>query len=164
MATLMDILKTTRNIHYRIYIANRDCLMFESYFKHHSSYVFNTFDTNVKYFGDNGFCDDVRSFGYKNPAFDEETAKMIECLGNYEVISLETDEFVPCNIIRKPGAQSSIDYLGIPIDCLNIFIAPAESLRDECPRCYRAIFDQESGVRCFDPVDAECAKCTGVRK
>ena len=160
MATLIDILKITRNIQYRVYVSNRDCLIFESFFEHHSSYVFGTFDVNTEYYGDNRYCDFVESAGYKNVACDTETKEFLDYFGDYEVCCLEIGSFIPTNRYAEP-AGTRIAHVGDSANCLNIFIFPKGSVDGECSRCYRAAFDTEGGLWCRDESDPRCSECRG---
>lgn len=133
MMTLKEFLeKVNFHEHYRIYQPNRDCLIFESYFKVHSPYRFKkgisfTEQFQDDYFNNNEFCDDVRLC--KEP--DDETKEFLERFGNYEVIGLECGAFRPCNMHEGEDGNLKIDYykedplrpgLADYINCFNVFI------------------------------------------
>ena len=95
MLTLKEFLKINWHEHYRIYHPNRDCLIYESYREVHSPYYFDEEDehrTNLKYWSNNGYCDNI----YQYPEVtDAETEKFLKRFGDYEVFSLEIDGFRP---------------------------------------------------------------------
>lgn len=82
MMTLNEFIKDVNfHEHYRIYQPNRDCLIFESYYKVHSPYTFTEdggIGFNDNYWDDNDFCDDVRH--YKE--LDEETKTFLKDSAN----------------------------------------------------------------------------------
>lgn len=132
MITLREFLeKVNAHEHYRIYQPNRDCLIFESYFKIHSPYSFDInggigISINNRYFDDNDFCDDVRHI----KPFDEETKRFLNRFGGYEVFSIECSSFRPHKVYRREDGKLEIDYLEEDplkpscdyINCFNIFI------------------------------------------
>lgn len=120
--------------HYRIYQPNRDCLIFESYFKIHSPYTFKQTDDidswyQMDYYDNNDYCNDVY-FGH----LDEETEIFLERFGNYIVCSLECSTFRPRKMYKgeddkihfeykRDSVRPHIDYL----ECFNVFIIPPHS-------------------------------------
>ena len=121
------ITKINANEHYRIYQPNRDCLIFESYFKVHSPYDFSTdsLELNSNYWKNNDYCDDV----YKR-VMDKETKVFLKRFGKYQITHIEIGEFKPCNyrtinnenVIEetKSASRPDSEYL----TCFNIFIVP----------------------------------------
>ena len=132
MMTLREfITKINANEHYRIYQPNRDCLIFESYFKVHSPYYFdkrhNIYDFNKNYFENNKYCNDV----YKVKKLDKETKAFLNRFGDYVVYHLECGSFKPYNITTTESGGCHLeevqdefrpdnDYLL----CFNVFIIP----------------------------------------
>ena len=98
------IKKVNINEHYRIYQSNKDCLIFESYFKIHSPYKFENedYEFNNKYYDENDYCDNV----YKRK-LDKETKIFLKKFGKYEITHLE------CGIFRE-----------FDLPCFNVFIVP----------------------------------------
>lgn len=130
MMTLREFLeKVNFHEHYRIYQPNRDCLIFESYFKIHSPY---NFDKNIKepedfwnkeYYEDNMFCNDVREC----KEMDDETKAFLDKYGDYEVFSLECGGFMPANRIKGKWESVKIesgDFDKFPdgLPCFEVFI------------------------------------------
>ena len=132
MMTLKEfITKVNFHEHYRIYQPNRDCLIFESYFKVHSPYYFdkkhNIYDFNKKYYEDNMYCNDI----YKSKKLDKETKAFLNRFGDYVVISLECSSFKPYNIMATESGgcrlEEAHDEFRPDCDCLscfNVFIVP----------------------------------------
>jgi hypothetical protein len=132
MMTLREFIeKVNFHEHYRIYQPNRDCLIFESYFKVHSPYYFDKEHEdkrewfNHDYYNNNDYCDDV----YKVDIYDEETKTFLDRFGNYEVFSLECSSFKPCKMYRDKNEDLKIEYLEDErypghdyIGCFNVFI------------------------------------------
>ena len=128
MLTLKEFIsKINCREHFRVYQTNRDCLIFESYFKVHSPYFFDKkhkpFDYNKKYYEENGYCDDV----YNNK-LDKETKEFLKEFGDCEVFSLECSGFRP-SYMHKVNGELKIDYVEdahMPnreyLNCFNIFI------------------------------------------
>lgn len=135
MMTLREFVeKVNCREHFRVYQPNRDCLIYESFFKVHSPYFFNEKQQreegfNVQYYADNKFCDDVRlRSSYDH---DEETRLFLEKFGDYEVFGIECSSFKPCDILTDANGKIHINYYdGDPlrpgagdwIPCFNIFI------------------------------------------
>lgn len=132
MLTLREFLEEVNaHEHYRIYLPNRDCLLFESYFKVHSPYYFDGKEEHLlklkdEYWENNDFCDDVRHC----KEFDKETKELLDRYGNYKVHSLECSGFRPKKVYKGDNDKIKVDYLeGDPlrpnseyIDCFNVFI------------------------------------------
>ena len=114
--------------HYRVYLPNRDCLIFESYFKIHSPYYFNKDGTddwfNENYYSNNTYFDGV----YKTKKLDEETKIFLDRFGDCEIFSLEIGSFRPCKIVNKDNSNLKIEYVvdenrpGTYLNCFDIFI------------------------------------------
>ena len=117
--------------HYRIYQPNRDCLIFESYYKVHSPYYFDGKEEHLlklkdEYWTDNAFCDDVRLC----KELDEETKELLDRYGNYKVHSLECSGFRPSKMYTDAKGELRIEWLDDDplrpgqeyIDCFNVFI------------------------------------------
>ena len=126
MLTLKEfITKINAGEHYRIYQPNRDCLIFESYFKIHSPYKFETddYEFNINYFENNNYCDDI----YQTRALDKETKIFLKRFGKYVVTHLEIGEFRPCNLkansnVEDARSESRPNREVLP--CFNVFIVP----------------------------------------
>ena len=130
MLTLKDFLE---NIcfyeHYRVFSPNRDCLIFESYFEHHSHYRFDEgnegawLNLNDAYYKDNHFSDKVR----KTREFDEETKLFIKKYGKYRIFRMETGQFYPVDMSYGTlfGDPPKFKLISPnPILCFNIYILP----------------------------------------
>jgi hypothetical protein len=130
MMTLNEFIKEVNfHEHYRIYQPNRDCLIFESYYKVHSPYTFTDeggIGLNDNYWDDNDFCDDVRL--YKE--LDEETKTFLKRFGEYKVFSMECSGFRPSKMYKNENGELRIEWLDDDplrpgqeyIDCFNVFI------------------------------------------
>lgn len=131
MMTLREfITKVNFYEHYRIYAPNRDCLIYESYFKVHSPYYFDkehetSLELNKQFYQDNDYCDSVR----KSKELDEETKLMLERYGDYLVFSMECSSCCPRRIYtdandclhfeqKEDPSQPGCATLG----CFNLFI------------------------------------------
>lgn len=129
------ILRAGRGQHYRIYQPNRDCLIFESFRKVHSPYIFRDysrrhklFNYNKDYWDNNPFCDDVRHY----KPLDTETKVLLKKFGNYKVFRIEASGFRPMNFNKDADGNLKITYIDEDplrpgfeekyIDCLDIFI------------------------------------------
>lgn len=129
MMTLREFVEKV-NFHeqFRVYQPNRDCLIYESYFKVHSPYYFDDkhecCETNWQYWNDNPYNRDV----YLMKDFDEETKVFLDKFGNYEVFSLECSGFRPIYMHTVDGKLVIDDVKdeGMPhrdyLDCFNVFI------------------------------------------
>lgn len=134
MLTLREFITNMRSHeHYRVYQPNRDCLVFESYFKVHSACLFNKetaitkkwYYFNDKYYKDNDFCDDART----TRPIDEETEAFLEIFGDHEVIRLDCSSFRPYKMWQDANGKLQFDYSNDPmrphndyIECFDIFI------------------------------------------
>ena len=114
MITFRDFLKANWHEHYRIYQPNRDCLIFESFRQVHSLYFFKEEDNkdnaliNVKYYSDNGYCDNV----YQYPEIiDKETETLLEVFGGYEVFSIEIGSFFPQIMYTDENNQLQVEKI-----------------------------------------------------
>ena len=141
MMTLREFVeKVNFHEHYRVYQPNRDCLIYESYFKVHSPYFFDNAHEeahewfNSAYYDNNDFCDDVRHA----KELDEETKTFLEKFGDYIVFSLECGCFRPVKMYKGEDGDLKFEYFTDPlrpnlqyneyIDCFNVFIIPANTL------------------------------------
>lgn len=113
--------------HYRVYLPNRDCLIFESYFRIHSPYDLETdsTDLNKDYWDNNYYCDDV--YVLREP--DEQTKAFLNKYGDCEIFSLEIGGFKPCNLKKcKDGGvtvESVTDRMhpySNYLNCFDVFI------------------------------------------
>ncbi len=131
MLTLREFLEEINAYEqYRIYQPNRDCLIFESYYKVHSPYTFGedgSIGFNNKYWDNNDYCDDVR----KRKEFDDETKTFLARFGDYKVSSLECSETLPRTMYRDVNGDLHIEEVTDElnpnkeyINCFNIFIIP----------------------------------------
>ena len=129
MLTLREFLEEINAYEqYRIYQPNRDCLIFESYYKVHSPYIFGedgSIGFNNKYWDNNDYCNDVR----KTKEFDDETKAFLARFGGYKVQSIECSSVCPRKIYTdeegKFHIEEAIDELNPNkdyINCFNIFI------------------------------------------
>lgn len=176
MITLREFLKMIRDEQYRIYQPNRDCLIFESYFKIHSPYYFDNEKDHVlslkdDYWDNNDYCRGVYEKAYRDPAYDEETADFLEHYGDMEVFSVECGSFKPMKMYKsgndlkleevKDPARPGQDYL----PCFNIFIGYFSPDRIYgCEMCYHSVLKDDPSNRngCSrkpDPKDVQCKKC-----
>ena len=128
MMTLREFIeKVNCREHYRIYQPNRDCLIFESYFKVHSPYYFDhSLKLNKDYLGNNSYCNDV--YDASKP-LDEETQKLLEKFGDYKVIHLECSSFRPMDIYTSRKGKIQIHFVKDKyhpysdyLNCFNVFI------------------------------------------
>jgi len=130
MMTLREFI-TKVNFHeqYRIYKPNRDCLIFESYFKVHSPYYLNKNIDHTKinhdYWKNNDYCNDV----YTNKKLDEETKQLLDNFGECEVFSLECGSFKPMKVYTDEEEKLHFEYVTESIfpdreylNCINVFI------------------------------------------
>jgi len=117
--------------HYRIYLPNRDCLIFESYFKIHSPYDLKTDSLELinDYWDNNYYCDDIYAFRDQ----DEQTKALLERYGNCEVFSLEIGNFKPCNLKKCEDGGITVDEVvdrtkpySDYLNCFNVFIKYSE--------------------------------------
>lgn len=163
MLTLREFLKIAKNEHYRIYQPNRDCLIFESYFKNHSPYKFgeHSFEYQSAYWDNNDYCGEVYEKSYKNPAYDEETKTFLDFFGDMEVFSVETSTFSPTRMYTKGERLYTADVID-PLrpeerylPCLNIFIT--SGCANDCDDCFRSL--RAGGKAVPDQKDGDCKKC-----
>lgn len=114
--------------HFRVYQPNRDCLIYESYFKVHSPYFWDKkryLDFNKDYYEDNDYCDNAY-----NKVIDKETKEFLKRFGNYEVFSLECGSFRPLRVqltdtgglVQEVKDQNRLDREWLP--CFDVFIVP----------------------------------------
>lgn len=177
MITLREFLKMIRDEQYRIYQPNRDCLIFESYFKVHSPYYFDkaeehSFKLKDEYWDDNDYCRGVYTEGYKDPAYDEETANFLDRFGDYEVFSVECSSVLPTKMYKGKDGQLKFEHNRDPrlpdrdyVPCFNIFIISYDKDHVwECDRCMHGLLkpdpeDRNGCSRFPDPKDVECKQC-----
>ena len=138
MMTLREFLtKVNFREHYRIYQPNRDCLIFESYYKIHSPYFFDEAHKdswfNPDFYSHNEYCNDCRM----RKDFDEETKTFLEVYGDYAVFSLECGKVKPHNLYKDESGHIRIEYVKDPmnpdndtVNCFNVFIIPADHYND----------------------------------
>jgi hypothetical protein len=170
MITLREFLKIIRDEQYRIYQPNRDCLIFESYFKIHSPYHFTdgedyTFKIQEEYWDNNDYCRGVYTDGYKDPAYDKETSEFLDYFGDYEVFSVECSSCRPTKLYKDKNGKFKVEYLKDPrlpdkdwIPCFNIFIIPYDKDHQrECDRCHHSSLKED--LHQPDPKDIECKNC-----
>ena len=115
--------------HFRVYQPNRDCLIYESYFKVHSPYFWDKkhyLDFNKDYYNNNEYCENVY-----NRVIDKETKEFLKRFGNYEVFSLECGSFRPCSFKRDENDNlvivETVDERKphcSELSCFEVFITP----------------------------------------
>lgn len=169
--TLREFLKIARGEQYRIYQPNRDCLIFESYFKIHSPYYFDdkhgVLQFNKKYWDKNDYCDIVYSKGFKYPEVDKETKIFLEKFGDMEVVLVECSSCLPhrisCdkngNLNIKPVKDSYHPHEN-HVPCFNIFIANNVTPGYfDCVNCHHRIYQEKKDIYGPDSKDAVCDLC-----
>lgn len=161
---LREFLKVARNTHYRIYLPNRDCLIFESFFRVHSPFFFDDEPeeeisrVNLDYYDNNNFCDNAAHLLNRDPAYDEETKIFLEKCGDMEVYSVEISSFRPSRIIRKGGVITSESKDEVK-ECLDIFITHFNAqMTWGCRGCHLSLINAD-GESVPDPKDAGCRHC-----
>ena len=163
MLTLREFLKIAKNEHYRIYQPNRDCLIFESYFKIHSPYKFgeHSYEYQSNYWDNNDYCREVYEKSYKNPAYDEETKTFLDFFGDMEVFSVESSAFKPAKMYVKNGQLCIDDVRDCSrpyqeyLPCFNIFVTSGRT--HHCDDCFRSLRVGNKAVP--DQKDGDCKKC-----
>ena len=129
MMTLREFVeKVNSHEHFRVYQPNRDCLIYESYFKIHSSYDFRCVERNQYqhgYYEDNDYCNDV----LKTKELDEETKVFLDKFGDYEVFRMECSGFSPSRMFKDETGTLRIEHVkeeSRPVEeyleCFNLFI------------------------------------------
>ena len=126
---------------YRVFMPNKDCLIFESYLKVHSPYYFrdDCLELRHDYFENNYYCNDV----YTTKELDEETKEFLAKYGNCEVFRIECGGFIPHNVITDENGNTKIEtvvdeyrpHSGY-LDCFNLFVCYRE---DSYSKLYNAI-------------------------
>ena len=179
MVTLREFLKMADRTHYRIYQPNRDCLIFESYYKVHNPYKFDSdcFDTNRDYWDNNDYCGMVLEQGWQRPDYDEETSKFLDHFGHYEVFGVDPSGCRPHKMYKGEDGELKFEYpTGLYgqnddgyIDCLDIYIIPYDpdhSYLGGCDGCFHAMFipEKDKKNRICDPKDVECQRCPHLKK
>lgn len=163
MVTLREFLKIAKSEQYRIYQPNRDCLIFESYFKVHSPYKFGIHSYKIQnaYWEDNDYCREVYEKSFKDPAYDKETKAFLDFFGDMEVFSVETSGFKPMRMYSK-GGHLCIEDVADPsmpekryLPCLNIFITSGRA--NGCDDCFRSLRVGDKTVP--DQKDVNCERC-----
>lgn len=177
MVTLREFLKMIGDEQYRIYQPNRDCLIFESFFKVHSPYYFDHKKEHLlqfrdNYWNDNDYCRGVYTDGWKDPAYDEETAEFLDHFGDYEVFSVECSSFRPVRMFKDKKGNLQFDYLKDErrpeddyLHCFDIFIIGYDKDHHYgCDRCHHSLLKKDKKARDgysrqADPKDIECKNC-----
>lgn len=125
---------------YRVFMPNRDCLIYESYYKVHSPYYFNdTLEPRDDFFENNPYCNDV----YQHKELDEETKSFLDKYGNCEIFKIECGSFIPYNKVKmRDGSvqlQRTFDELrpySSTLDCIDLFVCYKE---DSYSKLYDAV-------------------------
>lgn len=129
MMTLREfVMKVNFREHFRVYMPNRDCLIYESYFKVHSPYYFDEVHKDDwykdTYFTNNDYCDNV----YMG-IIDEETQVLLDEFGEYEVQYMECSNFSPRKIYTDENGKLCFESCIDPsypnqkiLNCFNLFI------------------------------------------
>lgn len=165
---LREFLKVARNTHYRIYLPNRDCLIFESFFKVHSPFFFDDkheeeFKANLDYYDNNDFCDNAAHLLNRDPAYDEETKIFLEKYGDMEVFAVEISSFRPTRIFKKDGVITTESKDEVK-ECLDIFITFFDATKTwGCRGCHLSLINA-NGECVPDPKDAGCKHCWRYRE
>lgn len=132
MLTLREFVERVNfNQHYRVYAPNRDCLVYESYFKIHSPYFFDEEHEkrqeycNKDYWDNNDYCNSVLT----SKGLDEETKTFLDRFGDYEIFGIECSGFKPKKMYLNDKGKLIIEYVNEKsmsdreyIDCINLFI------------------------------------------
>ena len=113
--------------HFRVYMSNKDCLIYESYFKIHSPWSTLESDINNDYWDNNDYCDTA----LKTKALDKETEVFLNKFGDYQIVRMEcssvrpyrrdkddSDEFIDEQVVEK--SLLGKEYL----ECFNLYIVP----------------------------------------
>lgn len=177
MITLREfVCKVGKREHFRVYMPNRDCLAYESYFTHHSAIKITkkglTLDFDDDYYDNNKYCDNV----YKG-IIDKDTENFLNCYGDYEVFSVECCGFRPTNMYKGKDGKLKIEetrdearpYSEI-LNCFNLFIIPYDKEHTcGCDRCHHALIKDSKkthrGYICVpDKKDIECKQCPQITK
>ena len=123
MMTLREfVTKVNFKEHFRVYHPNRDCLIYESYFKIHSPF-FNDDEANKNYFDNNEYQDKVQLF----EKLDNETKKLLNEYGDYVVFAIECGAFRPIRRFMK-DEKLHVEYYSLEnnysthLPCLDVFI------------------------------------------
>ena len=115
--------------HFRVYQPNRDCLIYESFFKIHSPYFFRDFiEINNDYWDNNDYCNNV----LKTRELDDETKKFLDKFGDYVVFRMECGSFRPSKMYKDENDILKIEHVveesrpnSEYLDCFNLFIIPS---------------------------------------
>ena len=120
--------------HFRVYLSNKDCLIYESYFKIHSP--LNILEksgcleitSDDDYWNNNEYCDTA----LKTRALDKETEVFLNKFGDYQIVRMEcslvrpcrrdkddSDEFIDEQVVEKSLLDK--EYL----ECFNLYIVPS---------------------------------------
>ena len=175
MITLREFLKLIRGEHYRIYYPNRDCLVFESFWVHHSPYTFSKKSKKTEYvdayWNDNTYNEQIYVNGWKNPDYDEETKAFLDVVGGKIVHAVELSGFHPYKrYVDKDGHAAMEPLEGLSrqnamgyIDCYNIFVSDYSPHLDKgclfCPRSVINNTENQSVIRIGDAGDRACRRC-----
>ena len=128
---LKEFLELAKHEHYRIYVSNRDCLLFESYFDVHSVYNLKDRDSTElrqDYWRNNHYCGAVYTHG-QPVGYDQDTQDLLKNYGDDDVISIEISNFIPKDFYidqdGKPISSQAVDPVKpghSTLGCFNIFI------------------------------------------
>ena len=170
MITLREFLKMIQYEHYRIYQPNRDCLIFESYFKVHSPYTFNGVLTKLQedYWENNNYCDLV--YFKHDIEIDEETERLLNEFGDMEVFAVECSSFKPSKVYKGEDGHIKIENVKDKyhpdrdyIPCFNIFIADYNKKHGlGCRLCWHSRWNNNDHQP--DEDDIECKNCPNFKK
>ena len=132
--------------HYRVFIPNRDCLLFVSYATIHSPYDFekDSLELNNDYWDNNFYCDDV--YTRKEP--DKQTKDFLDKYGDCKIFSMEIGSFKPCNCKKEDGilhmeyvrdeSRPNAEYL----KCFDLFVCFSpedEDYKSKYEKLYNAV-------------------------
>ncbi len=135
--------------HYRVFIPNRDCLAFESFFTIHSPNYYDNIEEHTwqfkkEYYENNPYCGDIYDY---NKEMDEETKQFLDKYGKYQIFSLEISTFRPYNKVIKKGviklkaAKDKLRPNSNYLNCFDIFICcgEEENYKEKYNKLYNAV-------------------------
>lgn len=130
MMTLREFIEDVNSFeHFRIYQPNRDCLIYESYFRIHSKYNFKDDKEMFQedYWNDNDYCGDV----LHSNLLDDETETFLNKFGDYIVFKMECGSFRPSHVYKDSKGNISVEPTKeetMPgreyLECFDLFIVP----------------------------------------